>query len=73
MEQSGVIPDAFTFSAVAKVCRSPTDRDSIYKILDAIKALNIEPDEILYNCLIDACLRTHETKQAVVLYDAMIE
>jgi pentatricopeptide repeat domain-containing protein 1 len=32
----------------------------------------VQPDEVLYNCLIDACVRFHNIKRAVEVFQEMI-
>lgn len=65
MQDNGIVPDNFTFSTLIKgikPSRNPKkdkqDLDRAFSLLEQIKQnKNASPDEILYNCLIDACIR----------------
>lgn len=80
MEESGVIPDNFTYSTLIKADYSQNDYrpnqksynlDRIFKLLDKIKERNQKPDEIVYNCLIDACIKHRDINRAVAVFNEM--
>ena len=54
---------------------SPISNDSeldlAFKLFDNVRKTS-QPDEILYNCIMDACLRFHKVDKALELYDNML-
>jgi len=63
MEQKGVLPDAFSCSILMKGIKHSACLEDIDKILDLIKRANIKPDEVLTNCLLDACVRLRDVQR----------
>ena len=64
MQDYGIVPDNFTFSTLIKGIKNTKnpkkdmkDLERAFTLLEQIKeSQNASPDEILYNCLIDACI-----------------
>ena len=64
MQDHDIVPDNFTFSTLIKGIKSTRnskrdlqDLDRAFNLLEQIKEKGeTKPDEILYNCLIDACI-----------------
>ena len=79
MQDNGITPDNFTFSTLIKGIKrtgnNPRDRkdlDRAFNLLEQIKANpEANPDEILYNCLIDACIRLRDINRAVAVFNEM--
>lgn len=79
MQDHGVVPDNFTFSTLIKGIkpsrnsrRDTNDLDRAFNLLEQIKDNGeAKPDEILYNCLIDACIRLREINRAVAVFNEM--
>ena len=74
MEASGLIPDNFTYSTLIKGVspRNHVTLKKAFELFNEMKRNNqIKPDEILYNCLIDACVRFKDTYRAVSVFKEM--
>jgi len=79
MQDFGIVPDNFTFSTLIKGIKSTRnpkkdmkDLEKAFTLLEQIKASeNANPDEILYNCLIDACIWLKDFHWAVSLFNEM--
>jgi len=57
MEVDGVKPDAFTCSILMKGVKHTSCADDVDKIIGLINRAKVTPDEVLVNCLLDACVR----------------
>ena len=82
MKEMGIKPDNFTYSTIIKGLNKNTnlncgegsnenELDLAFKLFDNVKK-NSKPDEILYNCIMDACLRFGKIEKMLELYDTMI-
>lgn len=79
MQDNGIVPDNFTFSTLIKGIkpsknpkRDLKDLERAFSLLEQIKAnKTTSPDEILYNCLIDACIRLKDFHRAVSVFNEM--
>eukprot|EP00347_Sterkiella_histriomuscorum_P013026 403366299 len=83
MQQNNIVPDNFTYSTLIKGIRAenqsqngisnPMDLEKAFALLEQMKQSNggVKPDEILYNCLIDACVRFHDVNRAVAVFQEM--
>lgn len=78
-----VQPDNFTYSTLIKGIR-PSDFYSGYSNYQELekafsllahmkKSKHIQPDEVLYNCLIDACTRFRDLGRAIEVFKLMQE
>jgi hypothetical protein len=58
MKAAGCEPDNFTYSTLIKGIKTEaTDLDRAFDLLAELKERKtVVPDEILYNCLLDACI-----------------
>lgn len=78
METVGLTPDNFTYSTLIKGMQSHqgnnrSDLEKAFQLLEQMKTRNtIKPDEILYNCLMDACIRFHDIYRAIAVYNEML-
>lgn len=79
-----VEPDIYTYSTLLKSIKNyePDQKNierafDILKIVKLSKTKGIKPDEILYNCIIDTCVKYGKMEQAEVVFndmkDAMIK
>lgn len=70
MQENDIYPDNFTYSTLIKGIKADNsnhqfgcisnrnDLDKAFYLLESLKRQKfVHPDEILYNCLIDACVR----------------
>mmetsp|Transcript_67479 Transcript_67479/g.161926 ORF Transcript_67479/g.161926 Transcript_67479/m.161926 type:complete len:953 (+) Transcript_67479:151-3009(+) len=57
MEKDGVPPDAFTCAIIMKGVRHSCTPDDVDKTIAVIERVGVTPDEVLVNCLLDACVR----------------
>ncbi|CDW75338.1 UNKNOWN [Stylonychia lemnae] len=82
MKTFNIIPDNFTYSTLIKGIRAENqsqsgisnqqDLEKAFGLLEQMKHSNhVKPDEILYNCLIDACVRFHDVNRAVAVFHEM--
>lgn len=73
-------PDMFTYSSIIKGIKSPEsylaedNLQKVFNILQQIKENNLaKGDEILFNCVIDACFKFGDYQKAVQIYQDMLE
>merc|ERR1719298_52837 len=72
MQASGVSPDAITYSTLVKGYCQAGDIDRGYQVLNEMVANGVhEPDEILYNSLLDGCAKQHRVDDALKLVEDM--
>jgi len=75
MESSGLTPDNFTYSTLIKGIHPKNDKEGLKKVFDLFSEMKskgkVKPDEILYNCLMDACVRYRDTYKAVAVFNEM--
>jgi len=72
MEQDGVAPDIITFSTLVKGYCQYGDIDKGFAVLKQMTtAGKHEPDEILYNSLLDGCAKQHRVDDALALVEDM--
>merc|ERR1719313_834875 len=57
MEKEQVMPDAFTCSILMKGVKHTSCPEDVDKIINLINRAKVTPDEVLVNCLLDACVR----------------
>ena len=76
----GVQPDIYTYSTLLKSIKNhePDQKNidrafNILRIIKLSKSKGIKPDEILYNCILDTCVKYHKIKQAEILFNDMKE
>merc|ERR1719443_441249 len=72
MQASGVSPDVITYSTLVKGYCQAGDIDKGYQVLNEMVANGVhEPDEILYNSLLDGCAKQHRVDDALKLVEDM--
>jgi pentatricopeptide repeat protein len=73
MEENGVPPDNFTYSTLIKGNQTYDlkNLDRAFRLLEQVKERREKPDEIVYNCLIDACIRHKDINRAVAVFNEM--
>ena len=76
----GIEPDIYTYSTLLKSIKNhePDHKNierafNILKIVKLSKAKGIKPDEILYNCILDTCVKYNRIKQAESVFADMKE
>ncbi len=74
----GVEPDIYTYSTLLKSIKNyePDQKNierafEILKIVKLSKTKGIKPDEILYNCILDTCVKYAKMEQAEVVFNDM--
>ncbi len=74
----GVEPDIYTYSTLLKTIKNYEPEEKfierafdILKIVKLSKAKGIKPDEILYNCILDTCVKYNRMEQADSVYRDM--
>lgn len=86
MKQCGIKPDNFTYSTIIKgINKHPSSNsnttstldeedeaqmDLAFKLFENVRKFNT-PDEIMFNCLMDACLRFNKFEKMFELYEEM--
>merc|ERR1719305_1595379 len=74
MQAVGVQPDIITFSTLVKGYCMDGDIDKGFAVLkDMTSRGKHEPDEILYNSLLDGCAKQHRVDDALRLIESMAE
>merc|ERR1719238_2434227 len=72
MVASGVSPDVITYSTLVKGYCQAGDIDRGYQVLKEMVSSGVhEPDEILYNSLLDGCAKQHRVDDALKLVEDM--
>merc|ERR1719281_1095949 len=72
MEKTGIAPDIITFSTLVKGYCQYGDIDKGFAVLKQMTtAGKHEPDEILYNSLLDGCAKQHRVDDALALVEDM--
>merc|ERR1719453_2798219 len=72
MQVSGVSPDVITYSTLVKGYCQAGDIDKGYQVLNEMVTSGVhEPDEILYNSLLDGCAKQHRVDDALRLLEDM--
>ena len=73
-------PDMFTYSSLIKGIKSPESylaEDNLQKVLSLLQQIKendlAKGDEILFNCVIDACFKFGDYQKAVQIYQDMLE
>lgn len=72
----GITADNFTYSILINGIKSNhSNKDELSKALELLNGIqanpNFKPDEILYNSLIDACIKFNEITKGLSLYEEM--
>merc|ERR1719247_4055931 len=68
----GVSPDVITYSTLVKGYCQAGDIDKGYQVLNEMVTSGVhEPDEILYNSLLDGCAKQHRVDDALKLVEDM--
>eukprot|EP00448_Togula_jolla_P000382 CAMPEP_0170613986 /NCGR_PEP_ID=MMETSP0224-20130122/24561_1 /TAXON_ID=285029 /ORGANISM="Togula jolla, Strain CCCM 725" /LENGTH=985 /DNA_ID=CAMNT_0010939617 /DNA_START=153 /DNA_END=3110 /DNA_ORIENTATION=- len=60
MEEAGVWADAFTCSILMKGVRHAPCSEDLDRVLELVQQAKVTPDEVLTNCLLDACVRLRD-------------
>lgn len=63
MERTGVMPDAFTCSILMKAVKHAPCANDVDRIIALVQRAKITPDEVLVNCLLDACVRLRDVQR----------
>merc|ERR1719218_126755 len=72
MRAAGLTPDRITYSALAKGHCFAGDVDAAFAVLAEMrKAGKFQPDEVLYNSLLDGCAKEHRLQEALDLFSTM--
>jgi len=87
MQQYHIKPDNFTYTTIIKGLnkesfnnnnnenyknRDKNELDLAFQLFEKVKKFS-KPDEILYNCIMDACLRFNQVDRMLELYEEMLE
>jgi pentatricopeptide repeat domain-containing protein 1 len=77
MLRNDLTPDNFTYSIMINGIKSNnTNKEELIKTINLLEKLekmgdHFQPDEILYNSLIDACVKFNEINKALCLFEEM--
>lgn len=69
MECAGVKPDAFTCSILMKGVKHTSCSEEIDKVITLVQHAKVTPDEVLVNCLLDACVRLRDPQRLTQVLD----
>jgi len=69
METHGVTPDSFTCSILMKSMKQAVNAEDMDGILALVQRAKIVPDEVLVNCLLDACVRLRDVERLTKVLD----
>lgn len=73
MDKLEVPKDSFTYSSIIKGLNKPFHSQELMKVLKTIETLESQPDfkadEILYNVLIDACIKCRDLPSALKVFE----
>ncbi|CAD8078724.1 unnamed protein product [Paramecium sonneborni] len=76
-KQYGIFPDNFTYSILVNgIKTNHSNRDELLRAISLLEQIQetgqFKPDEILYNSLIDACVKFNEIQKGMELFKEMI-
>merc|ERR1719446_335899 len=72
MKAANIMPDTITYSTQVKGHCHSGNVDRAFEVLADMRASGQhQPDEILYNCLLDGCAKEHRLEDAMALYEQM--
>jgi len=73
MDNLKVPKDSFTYSSIIKGLNKPCFSQDLKKVLSTIETLETDPDfkadEILYNVLIDSCIKCRSLESALKVFN----
>ena len=86
MQQLNIKPDNFTYTTIIKGLNKDSfssnsniinnektnELDIAFQLFEKVKQIS-KPDEILYNCIMDACLRFNQVDKMLELYKEMLD
>jgi len=77
MKSNNILPDSFTYSTLIKGIKNSKDKnpdnlEKAFNLLDDLISSELQPDEILFNCLIDACVKFNNLPRAEDAYKQML-
>ena len=80
MQEMNIKPDNFTYTTIIKGLNKDSfpsnsnnktnELDLAFQLFEKVKQIS-KPDEILYNCIMDACLRFNQVDKMLELYKEM--
>ena len=76
MSRVNITPDNFTYSILINgIKNNPADKEELHRALDLLNGMqactDFKPDEILYNSLIDTCIKFNEISKGLSLFEEM--
>ena len=77
MKETNLVPDSYTYATLIKglkVCGLKDGVEKAISILELIKSgacLEIKPDEVLYNSVLDICIKNSEIEKAEKIFNEM--
>ena len=75
MVKIDVLPDPFSYSCIVKSIKQEGEMTDIDKAFELLACLDekkvVQTDEILYNCLLDACVSNRKVDKALRLFEEM--
>lgn len=73
MQENDIKPDGYTYSTIIKGLKQSNSLEhfqTTMEMFDEVKKL-AEPDEILFNCVMDACLKFHKVDEMFRVYEEL--
>eukprot|EP00927_Polykrikos_kofoidii_P085959 TRINITY_DN948_c0_g3_i1.p1 TRINITY_DN948_c0_g3~~TRINITY_DN948_c0_g3_i1.p1 ORF type:complete len:547 (+),score=84.48 TRINITY_DN948_c0_g3_i1:124-1764(+) len=71
--ESSLAPDLITFSTILKGYCNDGDLDKALEVAEAINSRGFRCDELVYNTLMDGCVKAGEIKVGIGLFDEMVQ
>jgi pentatricopeptide repeat protein len=71
--ESAVEPDLITFSTLLKGYCHIGDLDKALEVAESIKARGLRCDELVYNTLMDGCVKANDISAGVGLFEEMVQ
>merc|ERR1719235_1863403 len=72
MKMANISPDQVTYGTLVKGHCLSGSVDQAFEVLNEMRlGGKHQPDEILYNCLLDGCAKEHRLEDAMTLYEQM--
>lgn len=72
MSTNKIFPDNFTFSILINGIRpNRNSKKELLKAIDHLERYQFKPDEILYNSLMDACVKFGEMNKCLSIFEEM--
>jgi pentatricopeptide repeat protein len=72
-EYEGVVPDVVTFNTILKGYAQSMNVDECFKVIAEMVEVKVDPDDVTYGILLDACIADNNLNKANEVLDGLIK